>query len=308
LAFRLAKMIVEKQSQVTKHYHVMPAKKLVYRAMVAMPAVFLLGLGVKARTENDSFEFVRPTPKQNAAILAYGGIVRDSANIPTIDSYGLHLEPVRKVAKEWIAESRSGMLQPLQPAGIDDTMRDGIKAEIMMRNSSTASAMLYGAGLEIGRHQYDQGVEDALLGMEVSDVIKYSDYSSVLQGSLYDRRGFRLLAEALPHVSPQTRLVIRRDLALVAPRTNKFAVVEETERHVFIENLHRMTPDSTSIETMAPYDGGGFKALAGHFHGELLASSSDDSVPQSSQLEEMALEGEVEVHRLYNLVAKKTNP
>jgi hypothetical protein len=69
-----------------------------------------------------------------------------------------------------------------------------------------------------------------------------------------------------------------------------------------------MSPDSTSIETMDTYDGGDFKALAGHFHGELLASSRDDSLPQSRELQKMAEEGEADSCRAYRQILTKTNP
>lgn len=302
-----AKMIVKKQLRATKHFHVLPAKKLVYQAMVAMPAMFLLGLGVKARTEHDPFEFVQPTPRQNEAILAYRHVVADSADIQ-VDKYRIPvLEATRKLAREWVDGARSGALIPLQPVSFDDSMRDGVKSEIMNRNSAVASAMLLNASIEFDSRQYEKGIQDALLGMEVSNVIKYSDYSTVMQGAIYDRRGLRLIDEALTRVSPQTRLAVRKDLALVRPDADRFQAIQEVERIVFLDYINRMSPESTPIEAIDPADAGKFEA-AGHLHGRLLASARDDTLPASKEAQRMAQEGEAEVVRMYKHTLNLTNP
>lgn len=303
-----AKLIVEKQQLATKHYHVMPAKKLVYQAMVAMPALFMLGLGFKARTDQDPFEFVCPTPKQNTAILAYANVVRDSAKVPLDPFTAAQARSTRRIAREWVAGADSGELQPLQPVSFDDSMRDGIKSEIMTRNSTTASSILYLAAMEAEDHNWNRAIQDAILGMRVGDVIKYSDYSTVLQGAIYDRRGLKILETAVPHLAPQNRLKLRKDLVFVTPNRDRLHAVVEIERLVFLQYVNRMNPKSTPIETIEPYDGAGFRALAGHFHGELLASAKDDTLPVSRELQRMAEEGEAEDSRLFQQVWAMTDP
>jgi hypothetical protein len=288
----------------SNHYHVMPAKTLVYKAMVAMPALCLAVLGAKARIEYDPFEFVSPTPKQNADILAYRGVVQHTAAL-TIDPYSVpDVEKTRRVAYEWVEGAKQGKLVPLTPVSYDDSTRDGIKSEITFRDQAVSALVLFAANQELDSRQYDRAVSDALLGIQVAQVIKYSDYPTVMQGSIYERRGFRVLVSALPHLTPVKRLAVKKELADLGPRPDKFQELVQLQRFMFIDYLRRMGVAGTKIEAIRPFDAHSPFLPTAQFRGTLLASARDDTLPASQQLERLAQDGEADVASTYSQVVK----
>jgi hypothetical protein len=283
-----------------KHYHVMPAKQLVFKSMVAMPALFLAALGAKARMEYDPFEFVSPTPKQNAAILAYRGVVLKSQPVTLDRGAQYHPEAVRKVAKEWIAEAKDGTLGALIPVSYDDSSREGVKGEIIQQCQSLSSILLTSAAIEANHGRYQESVDDSIVSLKLSHILKYSDYVSVLQFSLYERRALKLIMRSAPSLTSKQGSSLLAQLADVKPSPDALSRVAASQRVMFIEYLRRMGVDATKIESVRPFDRHSVALPTRRFGTALLVSARDDTVPASDEIEMTANDSEAEMTHAYN--------
>ncbi len=292
-------MTVLTRADYPKHYDVMPAKQLVYKAMVAMPAICLAGLGAKAQIEYDPYEFVTPTPKQNEAILAYTDVVSKSEHAERLAYTSGYLTATRAVGLMWVDGAKSGKLVPLVPVSYDDTSRDGIKAEITQRNQSICSSLIYNANQEKFKGDYANAVSDSLMGIRVAQVLKYSDYPSVMQAGLYERRALKVLIDALPHVPGAQRRQIAAELVNLKPKAERLQQVAGLERFMFIDYLRRMGVDATRIESVRPFASTTVALPTNQFRGSLLASARDDTLPATEQLEQLARSEETDVSNFY---------
>jgi hypothetical protein len=206
---------------------------------------------------------------------------------------------VRHIAQEWIKGAEDGQLGPLQPVSYDDTTRDGVKSEITMRNGAVASQLLYVAGHEIDLHQYMKSISDAAMGMRVANVIKYSDYPSLLQSDIYVRRGFRLIGVALSHLPAKDRAAARPLFLGLNSNAEKFKEVQGIEHVMFVEYLRRMHVDSTLIESTRSYTTGADAATMDRYRRTLMASAKDDTLPATEAMESMARSGEEDIAKTY---------
>ncbi len=297
-------MTVLRMSRDPKTFSVMPAKKVVYKAMIAMPAILLIGLGIKTHVEYDSFEFAAATPKLNSQILAYKDVV--AATQKMSDPFARDLDPrfVRSLARLWVTGQKSGRLVALEPVSYDDNCRDGLKGEIMQANQRLSTSLNYISGLELEKKQYAASALDAMLAMKVVDTLKYSDYPTLVTGSLTQRRSLRLISATLPNLNGPDRDCVVSFLRVNKPKMQSYEHVASLEHLLFVEYLRRMDIEPTKIESERPLTATGGEVANGQVVGTLLASARDDTVPQGQQLERIAREGELDLVKSMDQVVK----
>jgi len=219
------------------------------KILVSAPLFVMATIGVKARSELTDFEFITCSADQNRAIDSYVDIVRKTeATIP--EATTAPPVPVRKLATEWIDDSRNGTLKPLVPVSFDDSTRDGVKSEIVRANLRVAECLSDFSEEERLDGHYWIAAQDAVLGARVAEVTKYADFASLSTAGLSERRSMTMLSKCFTHLTPAQRRWAASGLSVCKARNSTIADMAETARLVYIRHLVQNGAEVSHIAEM----------------------------------------------------------
>jgi hypothetical protein len=225
----------------------MSARKLVYRSMVFAPAIFLVGLGVHARSLSDNFNFVANDPGRERAVLAYVPYLKKSDGF--VDwTQNQSFEEARRVAKIWIEGAEQGKLKPLTPVAFEDTSSEGAKSEIFQVSSRIVTRLLQGVTRSIAAKNYHEATEDVVLAVRLANVLKHSDFISLFNNATAQRRGIQEIVEVADHLTAEDREKISELLPITQTKTELISKMLKRSRQLFVSWRERRGYQPLSIE------------------------------------------------------------
>ncbi|MBC8064735.1 MAG: hypothetical protein H7Y17_07895 [Chlorobia bacterium] len=255
----------------------MRARKLLYTAMAIAPAFLMAGIGVHARTFEDTFEW--PNAKgDHSRVNAYVGLVRET--LPYVSINQLDDEPqVREIAKTWISDSQAGMIKPLVPVGADELYFFGQKGRILDANLMMVRKLQIYADSHIEKGNFREAAIDLVLGSDSLQALKYSSFVSLMRLSLVQSSLLRRIECVYPKLGSKDRAhvgacmermkVDKRAFDLIAVRTQQI-LSAEIARHKDTDRAFRQA--STTVPQNSFYEQ---PALAKARSGEVGQSYDD---------------------------------
>lgn len=182
----------------------MSARKLIYRLMVVAPALFLIGIGVHARTMERDFERLENDPRTESHIQAYVPLLRETAAISQND---VRVRPgrLRQIAARWINGAQDGRLRALRPIAYEDTSTEGVKAQVFEVQSRLVALLTLAIDRDVQAHRLADGAQDAIAALETANTLKYSDFLSLYNCANQQRNILRRAEKLLPSLAPADR-------------------------------------------------------------------------------------------------------
>jgi hypothetical protein len=261
----------------------MSARKLVYRSMVFAPAIFLIGLGVHARSLDDDFHIVANDPSHERAVLAYVPYLKKSAAF--VDgSTKQSLPEARRIAKIWIEGAKSGDLKPLTPIAFEDTSSEGAKSEIFEVNGRIVTCLVTGVTGGVHKKNYHQATEDAVLAVQMAGILKHSDFISLFNSATAQRRAIQEVSGAFDKLPEKDRERLTTLLPLTQTKHDLVTRMIKRSHQLFVTWRQRRGYEPLSIEDTrllsdipALVEGGNAVSLQKMRH--RMFASKDDYIP-----------------------------
>jgi hypothetical protein len=287
----------------------MSARKLVYRSMVFAPAIFLVGLGVHARSLSDDFNFIANDPSHESATFAYVPYLKKSGAF--LDwSAERSLPEARRVAKIWIAGAEKGELKPLTPISFEDTSSEGAKSEIFEVNGRIVTSLINGVTAEVSAKKYHEATQDAVLAVKVANILKHSDFISLFNSATAQRRAIQELGPAVGKLSEADGAKIASLLPIASTKTEVLGRMLQRSRQLFVSWRDRRGYEPLSIEDTqllsdipALVQGGNAVAMQKMRH--RMFASNDDYLPTYCSSLRIGVSAQDLLHRdIHSLVRK----
>lgn len=174
----------------------MGVRRFVNELLLVSPVLFIASITVQARTRTDSFEPVECSPTMQQRIAAYSEPVRLVEE--ALDSGITVASPnrLRQIGETWRNMTRQGTLTPLRPEHKEDTCRDGVKAQVRIAADMLAAGLQFCAHSEVEKGNMYQAAQDALLAMEATQGIRFSDLYTVGSFAARDNVSLKILDQA----------------------------------------------------------------------------------------------------------------
>lgn len=182
----------------------MSARKLIYRLMVVAPALFLIGIGVHARTMERDFERLANDPRTESHIQAYAPLLLETRTVSQDD---VRHRPgrLRQIAERWIDGARDGHLRPLRPIAYEDTSTEGVKAQVFEAQGRLVALLTLAIDRDLAAHRPSDAARDAITAMETANTLKYSDFLSLYNCANQQRHILIRVQKLLPDLPPVDR-------------------------------------------------------------------------------------------------------
>ena len=148
----------------------------------------------------DSFSPVIIDAQLDSRADAYIPIVRQTkkALMPDASNH----EQFRKLARVWIHASKSGKIKQIYPGYCGESLLDGPKGEIFSSACNLANRLSEISELEAIKHD-PRADEDALLSMELINIVRFGNYETLFSAGSYMRRPIRVLGRHVKSLSPK---------------------------------------------------------------------------------------------------------
>lgn len=193
----------------------MGVRRFVNELLLISPVLFIASITVQARTRTDTFEAVECSPTMQRRIAAYSEPVR---LVEESLSSGIALASpnrLRQIGETWRNMTREGVLAPLRPEHSDDTCRDGVKAQVRIAADMLAAALQYSAHQASAAGDPYRAAQDAILAVEATQGVKYSDLYAIGTFAVRDNVSIRILEQEAPRLSQsQKKEILARLQAL----------------------------------------------------------------------------------------------
>lgn len=206
----------------------------------------------------------RLLPRVGALVIAFAGTVgamdkircRDQFNPVSVNSdldtrVNNYIEVVRKtkstlapgtndpktlrsLAKMWINGSKSGKLQQIYPGYCGESLIEGPKSEIFSSCMSIVTKLAELGSREAAEGN-PQGYNDAILAMELTNVVRFGNYETLFSAGNYLRRPLRVVRENVDRLSKNQKLWLERvqNPSIRDQKTNQLAMVAKRLRQQY---------------------------------------------------------------------------
>lgn len=209
----------------TDYLHVGHIRRAIYTAMALAPVWFLGYLGMAGRTTTYVWQSPEYGPK--------GGLIVAGYREPMERYYesGMNKglaspQEIREVAQEWIALHKQGELQPIPLLTLQDSSDEMLKAEIFFAKGKMVALVKDQMNYALANDAPATEVCDlALEIIELSEVAKYSDLSSIIRFSHFQRAAAEVLSETSSRLDDEQR---RRYAARLSDSIKGTGSLEET--------------------------------------------------------------------------------
>ncbi|HVL40309.1 MAG TPA: hypothetical protein VM328_13040 [Fimbriimonadaceae bacterium] len=251
----------------------MSLRRVVYQVMMLAPIWLMAALGLYERTYQDDYQFPALVPREHDRVTAYVDIMRRSKPLLALNLGSHHPEhdpAIVELAREWIRQAEAGKLESLHPAFHGDTMREGVKSDILSSKCRLTSYLV-----SIGRRLHGKGrAEEAagafILALRMGEVAKYSDLTTVSASNLQQRAALEHLETLLPELDPQQLEPVRQALADHEARQKRIEPI------VLLVRRQYATYRAAKGEPVLPIEDVPADSDETHHGRTLLASGSED--------------------------------
>jgi hypothetical protein len=226
----------------------MRARKFIQELMVAGPFLLLAILATNARTRFDPWVTPSNPPLVESRLDAFVEPMRQ------IRRSGWRADRraddlARTAAAIWLSAHAAGKIGDLPPAVLDETMRDGVKGQIVTTRNAIALQLLELAENASSAGRHDQAAKDALLAYRVADTLQFSDFTTVYDTTRTQIRAMKTLAACADRLDAESRLAI---VAALRPRKSATADLNRILRHM--RRLYDDYAGRTGVERLSIED------------------------------------------------------
>lgn len=231
----------------SNHYPVTSTRNLAHKLLVAAPVVLTLAVAVESRTHYEPYQTTAPTELQQDRVLAYTAPVRAASALANASWTPDVAARAREAANVWIRGGDAGTLKPLLPYAYDDTMRDGVKLQVLRSAQSICNVLNEDAFREIEQKHGDAAIKDSIAAYRVMNVIKYSDFTSISMCGLIQRHSLSLMRQALATATPEGKAEILGVLKSRRPADAVLGQLAANAHSQFLEYQQRQGLDPVTI-------------------------------------------------------------
>lgn len=200
MALRSAKLRCKWSPQAPNIYR-MGWRRFVNELLLISPLLFLACITVQARTRIESFRPLEYTPSLDNKIAAYIEPVRLYEQRVAGSKGRTEPNIVRRVGEVWREGVQMGLLRPLLPEVPGDSTREGIKGQIRAAADELGAQLQVLARSSFAEGNYAQAASDALLSIEATQSVKYSDLYAVGVMSMRQNNALALLTQCVEHLT-----------------------------------------------------------------------------------------------------------
>jgi hypothetical protein len=177
------------------------ARKLTNELLVAGPFLMLAIMAIKSRTYFDPWESPHNNAEVEARVDAFVGPMKAASKLGDYTD----ASQLRTVAQLWVDDAAPGKLKPLSLCTVVDSMRDGVKGQIVTTKNHMTSTLEELSQVELAQGNRKQALSDSLLAYRLAEVIKYSDFSTVYDTVRGQMHALKTLKECIPGASASER-------------------------------------------------------------------------------------------------------
>lgn len=231
----------------TRNKSHMWARKFVQEFLVAGPFLLLAVIAIEARTRFDPWIAPTNPPEIEARLDAFVEPMRE------IRRLGWHADRrdaalARRAAEIWLRAAGEGKIRDLLPATIDDTMRDGVKGQVVTTRNAIAQRLLELAETSLEGADHRRAAADALLAYQVAETMQYSDFSTVYDTTRAQMRAMRTLVACSSHLDDLQRRCVETTLTRTKDGTADLNRILRHMRRLYDEHARRSGEERLSIE------------------------------------------------------------
>lgn len=188
-----------------------------------MPFTFLAWIAIEGRFSQADWEFNEYGPKGAEAVYAYGRVIqranRAVAQIPA----DADLAIVRDAqASVWISAKRTGELDVILPASVDDLGDTGPKEQIFTAKNELMMFYQALAQQKLTLGDIDGFSKNALVCLEISQIGKYSDFESITNADLCVMTICRMIDRSYTAIEPNQKELLAEKLNSCFPDKRSF--------------------------------------------------------------------------------------
>lgn len=228
----------------TDDWDEMTPRKLVLLLMAWSPLVLTGGLGLYTRGATDPYEFASGE-SMHRRVMDYAPLIRAASEVRPQQP---DVHRAEEISREWIAKFASGHLVAPQPAFFEDTMNEGVKAQIAGAAARLTSVLLDEAKSRESEVPPEQRVERALLAMRLAETLKYADFPMVYQANRDQARAIQILEQLAPRLSEDARIHILAQLDAFRSDEKRLSGLAQTMRRHYAAYLRRRGLEPISIQ------------------------------------------------------------
>lgn len=169
-----------------------PASRYVaFKLLFMAPMALMAGLGTHSRLKSDNFEQVGFSYTQQKRITAYREPVIAAQDV--LRKKERDPKALIQTADLWLEAYQQGRLYPLVPATTDDGDQESVRGEVIIAAANLSGAMTFGGKLEAQKGHTRLAKDLALEAIQLGEILKYSDLSSLNVFRVQQARSLALL-------------------------------------------------------------------------------------------------------------------
>lgn len=236
------------RSRVAPDVMVRKPRRISEGVFVACPLIFSAFVALYSRNYQDRYQVPTSTPQQESAVLAYAPYVRDANLLFSKSNYYIDRKQMLQVAGNWQKADESGALQPLQKVSFEDSIQQGVRGQIMHSKSMLVSALFEDAKTLESSGQANQAAREVLLGVKLSQGLKYSDFNSVFLSDEEQRRAAAFLERNAKDLNSQTKQDAKDLFAKVLRDSSNLDAMTRESRVQYYDWASRITQSPISLD------------------------------------------------------------
>lgn len=216
--------------------------------LVACPLLFSGTVALYSRHYTDGYQVHTSTPLQEDRVLAYAPLIHEQYRIFSKSNSSVDRTKLLALANKWADEARDGKLQPLEKVSFDDSLQQGVRGQIFRTESAIVSALFDDADQLAANGQVDQAVREVLLGVKLSESVKYSDFNSVFLASEQEMRASSFVRRNKDGLSRDTKQQAKEVFNQVAANFANLDAMTKQSRAQYYEWAARISNNPVSLE------------------------------------------------------------
>ena len=224
-----------------------PASLFTRRLLLLCPLLFAGYAAIYSRSYQDPFETPAGTPAQDCLALDYSPLVKATRDL-TANGDNVDRTHLLAIAQTWDQEVKAGQLSPIRAISFEDSPEVGARGSILRSKSFLVSGLLNDAKSQMLAGNVGVAVDETLLGMRLSESLKYSDFQSVYTASIEEKRATDFLERHVAEMDKDMKARVRSQLGAVSSNFTKLDSLTSDSRIQFYDYMARMTHEAVSIE------------------------------------------------------------
>ncbi len=215
---------------------------------VACPVLFSAFVALYSRNYQDRYQVPSSTPQQESTVLAYAPYIRQTNQLFSKNAYSINRTEMLQVAGNWEKADESGILQPLPKVSFEDSIQQGVRGQIIHSKSMLVSALYEDARDLESNGRPNQAAQEVLLGVNLSQGLKYSDFNSVFLSDVEQRRAASFLERNATKLDGQTKQNAKALFAKILGNSRELEALTRESRIQYYDWTSRITQSPISVD------------------------------------------------------------